>query len=808
VQQQPSAWLGSTFGTMSNRAEPVPTAADVRKLLPAGSRVIDWRRSPAPLFFRTRYGLAKQDLVGLDYADPLARGMVEQVSGRAPRTGAEIALTTSLATATGLQIGDAVHAVDPVRTFHVVGLVRDTGSRTARTAYVLPSVVPPPTGSLGPQVTIFLGDHFGWLARTPRPVSWSRVLQLNDAGFLVLSRAVFLDPPPESQVPAEVRGSGSVSSSTISTLVLVGGMALLEVVLLAGPAFAVSARRRRRELALIAAVGGRRSDLRRVVLADGVVLGLGGGLLAALLAVAAMAVLIPTVGPLLSSRVPGPFDVRPVELAALVGISLLTSLIAAAFPARTAARTDVVAALAGRRGAVRSRRSVPVVGLLVAGFGLVVTLGAIRTVTAQVLLVGVALIELGLIISTPALLGLISRTARRLPLSGRMALRDAGRNRASAAPAVAAVMAAVVGAVAAAVGVASADHEARHGYAPYLPRRDAWVALAPGQAGSADAVASAVRSAFPDGPVHVVRTAAATCDRVVEFRSGGSSCTGFSIGTARRRADERGSAFGSPLFADSAQLSALVGRQVPQAAGALDRGAAVVFDRNVVSADGTVTVTVVRRTLVRGAPAGPGHDRRTVRLPAVVVDGGFRPATIVLPLSAAARLHVGVTPTGVLADLAERPLDAQEQYLNARLAELDLGLSVYLETGYQSRNGWLPVAFVTAAMIVAVLAALIATALANVDGSADLSTLAAVGAAPRVRRRLSMARAGVIAGLGVVLGTAAGFAPAAAWVRAQHTALIVPVTPIVATVLGIPLIAGGLAWLFVRSRLPVERPSA
>ena len=53
-------------------------------------------------------------------------------------------------------------------------------------------------------------------------------------------------------------------------------MALLEVVLLAGPAFAVIARRMQRSLALMAATGATPPQARRVVLASGLVLGAAG----------------------------------------------------------------------------------------------------------------------------------------------------------------------------------------------------------------------------------------------------------------------------------------------------------------------------------------------------------------------------------------------------------------------------------------------------------------------------------------------------------------------------------------------------
>jgi putative ABC transport system permease protein len=58
--------------------------------------------------------------------------------------------------------------------------------------------------------------------------------------------------------------------------------------------------------------------------------------------------------------------------------------------------------------------------------------------------------------------------------------------------------------------------------------------------------------------------------------------------------------------------------------------------------------------------------------------------------------------------------------------------------------------------VIALGAAAIATGLAAVDGRADLRTLGAVGATPRVRRMLALSRSGVIAGLGSVLGSVAG----------------------------------------------------
>ena len=83
-------------------------------------------------------------------------------------------------------------------------------------------------------------------------------------------------------------------------------------------------------------------------------------------------------------------------------------------------------------------------------------------------------------------------------------------------------------------------------------------------------------------------------------------------------------------------------------------------------------------------------------------------------------------------------------------------------------------------------AALIATALANIDSRADLVLLAAIGAGPRTRRVLSLSRAAVIAGHGRCIGTAAGLLPAHAWVHSGGAPVVIPWPAVVPLVVGIP----------------------
>lgn len=83
-----------------------------------------------------------------------------------------------------------------------------------------------------------------------------------------------------------------------------------------------------------------------------------------------------------------------------------------------------------------------------------------------------------------------------------------------------------------------------------------------------------------------------------------------------------------------------------------------------------------------------------------------------------------------------------------------------IEAGYQGNDSLGLLALTVFAGLVTIGAAGIATGLAQADAEADLKTLAAVGAAPRVRRTLSGFQCGVVALMGVVLGSAAGILPA------------------------------------------------
>jgi len=825
VDQTPRGWLGafgSSGGPDGTGTTTPPGIADLTRTLPRGSRLITMTQDTTGLNIRTQAGVQYAPLTGFDYADPIAAGMITQVSGRAPRTASEVALTTHLAKLTGLTVGETLHTYDGKRALTVVGTVHSMHGRNVDQAYTAPSGVTPE-----PTATEYLVD-------TPAPFTWSQVRELNKLGFIAIAREPFLNPPPKSQIP-DVGDSGArLSTSAAATIGLIAGMALLEVVLLAGPAFAVSARRQRRDLALVAATGGRRGDLRNIVLANGLVLGLAAGLIGAVLGVGLLAAAIGLFGGRLD-QFPGPFDVRPLELAGLALISLVTAVLASLVPAITAARTDVVAALAGRRGQTRIKRRVPVIGLIITAVGVVVALaGAGANRNVNLILAGVVITEFGLIVLAPTLITLAAMVGRWLPFAPRLALRDASRNRASAAPAVAAIMAATIGAIAITLVAASQTDLDRRNYTPEMSTNAAYVDLrvVDGPAGqqpsdSEVAVAAALKNHLATTQVAAVRSLgrpACTNDpapsqpcKSVDLQLDDPDGNGQSIGTSRYR----GGMFDSVVVDDGSAVSALFGVDLPEAEAALRAGHVVVSDSGYVH-DGMVSLWAVTDTEDPGNSGLDTSTSRKVTVPGVAVERGFPAAILIVPPALATELAGPPSVDGVIALLAHRPTTAERQATNEALADLGpFSSNLVTEDGFSSSSEWALWVLVGAAGLITLGAAAVATALANVDGRADLVTLGAVGAAPRTRRVVSASRAGVIAALGCLVGTAAGFVPAIAWIRHQanqtavysiasqdvpnHLRLVIQWPLIAVAAVGVPLLAMLLAGTFTRSRLPSER---
>ncbi|MFF4172056.1 FtsX-like permease family protein [Streptomyces sp. NPDC001744] len=777
---------------------------DVTQAIPAGSTVLTDRVGSAKL--TTTHGLLVTEVRELKASDPIARGIMPLLEGRLPEKADEAMATSHFLESSGLAIGSTLSARNFDRPYRIVGSYELPSSLKADQINVLPGAFfEPYTKAIVKSGLPVPESSVSYLVRKPGGFTWNMVQEANTKGVSVTSRAVLLDPPAHADVPLYQKdGWGTydfqpgLSPAELASLATVVGLAMLEICLLAGPAFAVGARRSRRQLGLVGANGGARSHIRAIVLSGGLVIGVVAAVVGTVLAVALTLLLRPFLEETMGQRF-GAFDVRPLEILGIALLAVLTGLLAAIVPAFTASRQSVLASLTGRRGVRRGSRVLPVIGLVAFLLGAAIALfGSLVSQQAALVAAGSALAELGIVALTPALVGLFGRTGRWLPLSPRLALRDAVRNRGRTAPAVAAVLAAVAGTVAVSTYMASREAENRAEYQPVLPY-GVVAAFVPEEGGrDVPAVREAVQRYLPVdvradvdrvavgnpgcapwsteagcGRYEVVVPPANQCPMHATVPGGGDASQKFTPEQRRKMLTDDwrckepsgdGLYIDGGLLVGDAKVLQVLGIDDPGAVKALADGRIVSFSRAQVAKDGTVGIKQITdiaaadKASEEGRPA-PG---KVTSIPAYLVPGDKESYGLQALMTPAAARAAGLStvPMGLYAATDRLPDEEQRQKLDGEITKLGSNIVLRLEEGFVNENGIVLLSLAIFAGLVTIGAAGIATGLAQADAEADLKTLAAVGAPPRVRRTLSGFQCGVVAAMGVVLGSAAGLLPA------------------------------------------------
>ncbi|MFD7640173.1 FtsX-like permease family protein [Kitasatospora sp. NPDC059795] len=831
----------------------------VKELLPAGTKLVPTPTGPSTTA-TTKDGRMTVQVVEADLANPVWHGMLNLVRGTAPAKPNEIAATQEFLNQSGLRLGDATAVRGLESKPFTITAVAEIPADLKRTELIAaPGSVIAPLAQADPERADSRSGRDSWLVQLPAgaaALDWPKVLELNKYGFAVNSRAVLLDPPARSEVPLYQQpgqqSHGGMDKVGIAIAATVVGMALLEIVLLAGPAFAVGARRSRRQLGLLAAGGGDRGHVRAVVLGGGAVLGVTGAVTGLVLAILLVAVFQDNAEQFAGRRF-GHFDLQPLDLLAIATVGLVTGLLAAVVPAVQAARQDVVAALTGRGGIKPASRIVAVLGLIMVAGGAALAMACAATGTAVVygLLGGSVIAEIGMLLCTPMLIGLFGRLGRHLPLSPRLALRDSVRHRGRTAPAVAAVMAAVAGAVAVGIYTTSSTEQQRRDYRPQAPANA--VALLAGWGPNADQtrlplMRDVVESNMPGlgeraDVFDLTPTAkcapGAPCGYARAVQPESKRCPADDARTSEdyerlhndprclANRDRRSfpiSMFGDTVVGDAALLHNLFGVHDQAAEKALADGKALVFRSGFVE-NGKVDVLVEeafdQKAMDSGVPYQPKSSH--VMVDAVEVQAATPFGTVMMTRQAAEKAGLGTREAGSFWLPAAEPSDKAYQKANGSLAKLDDNAFIMVERGFQPDIDLVTVGLMVFAGLVALGAAGIATGLAAADSQQDLATLAAVGASSGIRRRLSGFQCGVIAAMGSVLGLLCGAVPSIAlrifeaqdqarWAApgqdAPDPVIAIPWAELAAMVIGLPVVAVLLAALLTRSKIALSRRAA
>ncbi|MFC9002907.1 FtsX-like permease family protein [Streptomyces microflavus] len=844
---------------------------DVPATFPKGSRHLTEQSVPASV--TTRHGITDTQITELSVADPLLRGRVELTDGAYPRAEDEIAATDAFIEASGLSIGDRVTVRGPEQVYTLTGAVELPAELEARSLFAVPGAVIAPwqkTADGDKKILPPQASNLQWLVQGPpgAGVTWQDVLTANEKGVVVRARQVVLDPPPDSEVPmaAHMQGWETDNAELTAAALTVAAMAVLEIVLLAGPAFAVGARRSRRQLGLVGSCGGTRGQVRAVVLAGGAVLG-GVGAVAGVGAGFGLTVLFrPMIEDFTGNRF-GELTVRPWEILAIAVLGLVTGVLAALAPAIVAGRQAILESLTGHRGTRRSSRVLPIVGSVVLAGGIAVAVYGGVSGNTTLVAGGSVLAELGLLGCIPVIVGFLGRLGRRLPLTPRIALRDAARNRGRTAPAVAAVMAAVAGSVAIATYTSSSAAENDYDHQPNLTAGTAaLMTFDTTKKADLPRARAAVEQNYPvsGGRTDLGRLwAGSDCSVYYEEENGcgtlaivkptgkAHSCPlkgkGAKELAQRISADEHKRLMNSPacvdesstmvtfgtdenkiVIGDAALLTSYVKLDDPAAAKALAAGTPVLLN-SAYAKDGEVTLKAVHTYNERDKEMRalhPGKARTTTdRLKVYVAPDRYASTPgirMVMPQRTADRLGLHSEEDGSIYTLNREPTDAERQGADAAIEQA--GNRAYVMTANPERQGDDEAVLLILALFAGVVtlgAAAITTGLSKADAEADLTTLSAVGAPPGVRRSLTGFQCLVVALTGVLLGTAAGIVPAVALrltdlrealadmradpMESAYTPIVLPWETIALLAVVVPVLAGLLAAALTSSRLKLAR---
>ncbi|MET1051205.1 MAG: FtsX-like permease family protein [Mycetocola sp.] len=772
-------------------------------------------------------------------------GRTTITDGDAPADSTEVLASAAALERLGATVGSSVVILEPApKTVTITGILAD--------------------GMYPDDFEALYFEDAAWSDLDPSVVSQSWYLpdteitkddldRLNTQGVTALSRAVLDDI-----TPLEMNANDNFWMRYGVIVVLAGAFAVFEIVLLAGAAFAVGARKQQRSLATVASVGGGRRILYRIVTAQGLVLGFIGGIIGIAVGIPAGSAFMALTNDGSATQYWG-YHLNPATMIAIALLAAAVGLLSAVAPARAATKFDVLAALRGGRKPPAPSRKAPVVGvvMLIAGVGFTL-IGAVvvRFATSRAewtldatfwtglvaLVVGPILAQVGVISCGGLVLRSIAKAvSSRFGLGARLAARDSAAHPSRAVPAFAAIMVtAFIGVVVINMAVSSQrQSEIIYSHQIVPGEIQAWIPTdSTGEPtgnlsevmstleNTLDVESSAViegvttvwdddgniaseRTPLPSVPAeNLCPTDPNSPDYDETFEK--STMTGYYIAQQdlsesdwRCASDQTQFIYGigpTQIYqADEEQLALLLGKK-PSAAAieTLESGGAVSLRREYV-ADDTVTIAWWSpETISSGQTVTLSPDAlASETLPAIVDKPVVTlPFGLVISPATAERLGIETSPSAVLASLDSPPTQEQLDAANESLGELGSGM--FYETGPDDSSVIWILGVLGLCGILFLGASTVAIGLARADGRQDDATLASVGATRMLRRNFAFWQAVIIVGVGVVTGAAAGLLTSYALsvLDTTGTLAFIPPWPVLAgLVVGMPLVIAAGSWL-------------
>jgi putative ABC transport system permease protein len=692
---------------------------------------------------------------------PYGSPMLALVSGHYPQAPQQVAVTARLASTFGVAVGGIWH--DAGRSLQVVGLVENPQNLLDNFALVQPGQLTSPS-----QVTI-----------------------LFDASAASLRRFTFghgiaaVTPHHSNGIPPAV---------VVFAIALVG---LIFIGLVAAAGFTVLAQRRLRGLGMLSALGATDRNVRLVMLANGVAVGVVGALIGAVVGFGTWLAYVPHLATSAHHRIAWTALPWWLTIAAVV-LAVLTAALAARRPARGVTRLSVVAALSGRPAPPKRvhRSFVPGLALIAVGALLLASSGGWGGGSGRDTLFqlgGLLACAIGLLLLAPAAIAILAVAARHVPVAGRIALRDLARYRARSGAALAAASFAVLIAMLITLIATGRFADPVDYFGPNLPSNDLVV------------YAPATDCGPGCTPAHAALPVAQLDARVGSIAASLGSHDVLSLESADVLLAQASGAVtrGGPGTIYVATPALLTHYDI--AARSIDPNTMLLTSR-------TGLAGTARLRLLYGNLDNPKADIQSLRDPSIQTLPELPTETsapnLLVTTAAVHRLHLHVDSSAAWIVHAGHPLTALE--INAaRQAAVAAGMTIETKNEAPSlaqlRNYSTIVGILVALGVLAMTVGLIRS-----ETAGELRTLTATGASSYTRRNITAATAGALGLLGALLGTGVAYLATIAFFRSQLTQRMgnVPVLDLLLVLVALPVAAAAGGWLFA-GRQPVgiaQRP--
>jgi len=772
-----SAGFGTARYSASFRSYDTQAASVIARLEHVGRvDVIENETLSIPGSINT-YQLRAQDPRG-----PFGGPMLSLVSGRYPSGADQVAVTSGVASAFHLRVGDTWRVGGGER--QVVGIVENPQSLLDEFALVPPGQVTKATA-----VTVLFDDPGAQLS------SFKGV---------------------QIETPASVAQSNPINPETISLIALALGMLLIALVSIGG--FTVLAQRRMRSIGMLESTGATDRHVRLVVIGNGAVVGVVGAILGFLLGLAVWLIYRPSLEQS-SHHLIGVLALPWTVVAAAMVLAVAAALFAASRPARAMTKVPIVQALSGRPAPPRQihRSALPGIVFLVLAFLLLGYSGGTNSGNGSggspELLLGIVLLIPGLILFAPFFLSLTARLARRAPIATRIALRDLARYRARSGSALAAISIGVLVAVIVMLAAAARYGNVLDYAGPNLSSNElALHANTPPPPGTV-LIGPNGRTHVAGQPTTKVPTPAqlgASAGQIARGLSG--QLVALESPNAQLNGTQGGRQWDGQIYVATPQLLRAFGISQSD----INPNADVLSSRPGLSGVSGLVLNYTSDAKSEAGPGGPGGpggeggpsqgctaangclSNPVIQQISALPSGTSAPNTVITE-HAMREFHISAGTNDWLVQ-GSRPFTAA-QISSAELAASTSQLSVESKNDQPSSSaviGWATIF----GIIIALGVLGMSVGLVRSETASDLRTLAAAGASSYTRRTLTAVTAGALGFLGALLGVVGGYIGMIGWLRSNSlnggiSALAnVPVADLLLILVGMPLFAAIVGWLF------------